>query len=101
STGGAKRVETTSAKVRNVAPIKINEFRDVFVELHNSGASDVDISNWSVTAHPTQLPIFSAVKIPAGTKVPAHGFYLLGLSQSRLAGHVSNGAQETRLSGAA
>ncbi len=31
------------------------------------------------------MPVFSSVKIPAGTKLAAHGFYLLGLSNSGLA----------------
>ena len=82
-------------KVRNVSPIKINEFRissgspanatNSFVELHNSGARSVDISNWTLTLRPTQQAIFSTVKIPAGTKLAARGFYLLGLSNSGLA----------------
>ncbi len=46
---------------------------------------DVDISNWTLTEHPTQQAIFSTVKIPAGTKLAARGFYLLGLSNSGLA----------------
>ena len=81
--------------MRNVSPIKINEFRisdgsptnstNSFIELYNAGASDVDISNWTLTEHPTQQAIFSTVKIPAGTKLAAHGFYLLGLSNSGLA----------------
>ncbi len=81
--------------MRNVNPIKINEFRisagspdnstDSFIELYNDGNSTVDISNWTLTHHPTQLPIFSSVKIPAGTKLTAHGFYLFGLSNSGLA----------------
>jgi hypothetical protein len=45
----------------------------------------VDISNWTLTEHPTQQAIFSTVKIPAGTKLAARGFYLLGLSNSGLA----------------
>ena len=56
-----------------------------FIELYNAGDSDVDISNWTLTQHPTQQPIFSSVKIPAGTKLAAKGFYLLGLSNSGLA----------------
>ena len=56
-----------------------------FIELYNAGASDVDISNWTLTEHPTQQAIFSTVKIPAGTKLAADGFYLLGLSNSGLA----------------
>ena len=90
-----KQSETTAEKVRNVSPIKINEFRissgppanstDSFIELYNAGSSSVDISNWALTEHPTQQAIFSAVKIPAGTKLAAGGFYLLGLSNSGLA----------------
>jgi hypothetical protein len=90
---GRTQSETTAEKVRNVSPIKINEFRigagsnptDSFIELYNAGAGAVDISNWTLTHHPTQQPIFSSVKIPAGTKLAAKGFYLLGLSTSGLA----------------
>ena len=86
--------ETTVEKVRNVNPIKINEFRisdgsgnqtNSFIELYNAGDKEVDISNWSFTHHPTQMPMFSSVKIPVGTRVAGHGFYLLGLSNSGLA----------------
>ena len=94
-TSGRTQSETTAEKVRNVSPVKINEFRisagspanptDSFIELYNAGASDVDISNWTLTQHPTQQAIFSSVKIPAGTKLAANGFYLLGLSNSGLA----------------
>ena len=38
-----------------------------------------------MTAHPAHQAIFSTVKIPAGTKLAAGGFYLLGLSNSGLA----------------
>jgi alpha-L-arabinofuranosidase B-like protein/lamin tail-like protein/alpha-galactosidase-like protein len=98
---GAKQSETTAGKVRNVSPIKINEFRvsdgsntnstNSFIELYNAGAKEVDISNWTLTQHPTQQPIFSAVKIPAGTKLAAGGFYLLGLSNSGLAAPARKG----------
>ncbi len=94
-TSGRTQSETTAEKVRNVSPIKINEFAissgspanstNSFIELYNAGASDVDLSNWTLTQHPTQQPIFSSVKIPAGTKLAAQGFYLLGLSNSGLA----------------
>ncbi len=95
ATSGGTHSETMVEKVRNVSPIKINEFRvstsspsnstNSFIELYNAGASDVDISNWTLTTHPTQQAIFSNVKIPAGKKLPAGGFYLLGLSNSGLA----------------
>jgi len=97
---GTKQWETTAEKVRNVSPIKINEFRiasssanatDSFIELYNAGVRDVDISNWTLTERPSQQAIFSAVKIPAGTKLKARGFYLLGLSNSGLAAAASAG----------
>jgi hypothetical protein len=92
---GRTQSETTAEKVRNVSPIKVNEFRisagapanstNSFIELYNAGPASVDISNWTLTEHPTQQPIFSNVKIPAGTNLAARGFYLLGLSNSGLA----------------
>lgn len=94
SISGKKQVETTVQKVRNARPVKINEFRvtsgapgnptNSFIELYNAGSQSVDISNWTLTEHPSHQPIFSAIKIPAGTKLAARGFYLLGLSNSGL-----------------
>ena len=96
----SKQVETAAEKVRNVSPIKINEFRvtsgapvsgpsgnltNSFIELYNAGSQRVDISNWTLTEHPAHQAIFSAIKIPAGTRLAAGGFYLLGLSNSGLA----------------
>src|SRR6185503_19103510 len=59
-----ERTETTSQKVRNVSPVRINEFAvssgspanqtNSFIELYNAGSNEVDISNWTVTHHPTQ-----------------------------------------------
>jgi hypothetical protein len=98
-THGGRQFETTTEKVRNVGPIKINEFRtgtgtnstDSFIELYNAGDAAADISNWTLTEHPAQQPIFSTVKIPAGTTLAGHGFYLLGLSSSGLAAPASAG----------
>jgi hypothetical protein len=94
-TSGEKQAATTAEKVRNVSPVKINEFRisseshdnatDSFIELYNAGSRSVDVSKWTLTEHPTQQAIFSTVKIPAGTRLAASGFYLLGLSNSGLA----------------
>lgn len=90
---GKTQSEIIVEKARNVNPVKINEFRigdgtqnstNSFIELYNAGNNAVDISNWSLTQHQTQLPIFSSIKIPAGTKLASHGFYLLGLSNSGL-----------------
>lgn len=92
---GQSRVETAVIKVRNVSPVKINEFRisdgstenttNSFIELYNSGDVPVDLSDWTFTQHQTQMPVFSSVKIPSGTKLAPHGFYLMGLSNSGLA----------------
>ncbi len=100
-TSGRRQSETAVEKVRNVNPIKINEFRisagspanptDSFIELYNAGESEADISNWTLTEHPPQQPIFSTVKIPARTTLAAGGFYLLGLSNSGLAAPVRAG----------
>ncbi len=90
-----KQVETVVEKIRNAEPVKINEFRvssaapgnptDTFIELYNAGSQMVDLSNWTLTAHPAHQAIFSNIKIPAGTKLATGGFYLLGLSNSGLA----------------
>ncbi len=100
SSSGRKQTETVVAKVRNASPVKINEFRvrsggaasdpsgnptNSFIELYNAGSESVDVSNWTLTAHPAGQAIFSTIKIPAGTKLAAGGFYLLGLSNSGLA----------------
>jgi hypothetical protein len=92
---GRKQFVTRVEKVRNVRPVRINEFHisasspanrtDSFIELYNAGSSSVDISHWTLTEHPRRQAIFSAVKIPAGTKLAPGGFYLLGLSNSGLA----------------
>src|SRR5262249_29587072 len=73
--------------------IKINEFRtgtsanptNAFIELYNAGDSTVDLSNWTLTEHPTGQPISSTVTVPAGTTLASHRSYLLGLFSSGLA----------------
>ncbi len=92
---GRNQAEIAAEKVRNASPIKINEFRvhsgvpanltNSFIELYNAGPHSIDISNWTLTAHPAQQAIFSTVTIPTRTKLAAGGFYLLGLSNSGLA----------------
>jgi non-reducing end alpha-L-arabinofuranosidase len=106
SSSGRKQTETVVAKVRNASPVKINEFRvtsggaasgpsgnptNSFIELYNAGSEGVDISNWTLTAHPAGQAIFSTIKIPAGTKLAAGGFYLIGLSNSGLAARARAG----------
>jgi len=96
---GGRQFATTAEKVRNVSPIKINEFRagtsanstNSFIELYNAGSSTVDLSHWTVTEHAAQQPVFSTVTVPDGTKLAGHGFYLLGLANSGLAAPASAG----------
>jgi hypothetical protein len=103
---GRRQSATTAEKVRNVSPIKINEFRagtssnptNGFIELYNAGGSTVDLSHWSLTEHQAQQPVFSTVTIPAGTRIAGHGFYLLGLASSGLAAPASAGATTIDLS---
>ena len=101
SASGEKLVQTVAEKVRNVTPIKINEFRissgspnnatDSFIELYNASSRSADISNWTLTEHPAQQAIFSTIKVPSGTKLAAGGFYLLGLANSGLATSAHSG----------
>jgi alpha-L-arabinofuranosidase B-like protein/concanavalin A-like lectin/glucanase superfamily protein/alpha-galactosidase-like protein len=93
STEGGRHIATTASDVRNDSPITVNEFRigtsanptDSFIELNNAGDHSVDLSGWTLTEHPAQQAISSTVTIPAGTRIAAHGQYLLGLSTSGLA----------------
>src|ERR1051325_10898902 len=82
----ATQSDTAAQKVRNVSPIKINEFAinpaSAFIELYNAGDSSVDIAGWTLTQHPTQQAIFSSIKVPAGTKLAPRSFYVFGLSGS-------------------
>ncbi|HEU5157180.1 MAG TPA: arabinofuranosidase catalytic domain-containing protein [Streptosporangiaceae bacterium] len=99
SRNGARQRETTTEKVRNISPIKINEFRtgtstnpaNAFIELYNAGDSTVDLSNWTLTEHPTGHAVASTVTVPAGTKLASRRSYLLGLSNSGLAAPARRG----------
>ncbi|MBR6369498.1 MAG: lamin tail domain-containing protein [Bacteroidaceae bacterium] len=95
-----KTVWTASEKVRNVAPVKINEFRiadgsgnqtNSFIELYNAGDKAVNISGWTLTHHAVNIPYFSSIKIPSGTKLAPKGFYLLGISNSGLSVDAAKG----------
>ena len=83
--GAARRSEHAAAKVRNIAAVKINEFRigdgpgnasNSFIELYNGGDKDADISGWTLTQHAAQQAVFSNVKIPAGTRLRRRGSIL-------------------------
>jgi hypothetical protein len=97
---GGKQLETTTARVRNVLPIKINEVRfntstnatNQFIELYNAGAGSVDISNWILVNTQSQWAPVKLATIPSGTKLASGAYYLLGLSASGLAAPSSQGA---------
>lgn len=94
------RFETTTQRVRNVLPIKINEVRfstsanatDQFIELYNASASAVDLSNWTLINTQSQWAPVTLATIPCGTKLASGAYYLLGLSGSGLAAPVVAGA---------
>jgi len=92
---GQAQSDTIAEKVRNVSPVKINEFAingtDSFIELYNAGAGDVDLSGWTLTEHPAAQPVFSSVKVPAVTSLAAKGFYVFGLANSGLAAPAQKG----------
>jgi hypothetical protein len=99
-TTGVTQSETTTQRVRNVLPVKINEIRfststnqtNQFIELYNSSASSVDISNWTLINTQSQWAPVRAATIPAGTKLAGGAFYLLGLSGSGLTAPSTKGA---------
>ncbi len=99
-TTGMTQSETTTQRVRNVLPVRINEIRfststnqtNQFIELYNSSASSVDISNWTLINTQSQWAPVKAATIPAGTKLAAGAFYLLGLSGSGLTAPSTKGA---------
>jgi hypothetical protein len=99
-TTGREQLETTAQRVRNAPPIKINEVRfstdtnptNQFIELYNASSSNVDVSNWTLINTKSEWAPVKLGTIPAGTKIPSKGFYLLGLASSGLATPVSPGA---------
>ena len=76
-TAGRTQSETTTQRVRNVLPIKINEVRfstganstNQFIELYNASAGAVDLSNWTLINTQSQWAPVKLATIPAGTKL--------------------------------
>ncbi len=92
--------ESVSASIRNVNPVTINEIRlstgtnirNQFIELYNSSDSEVDISGWSLINTRSEWAPVKLAGIPAGTRIAAGGFYLLGLAGSGLAAPAAKGS---------
>jgi non-reducing end alpha-L-arabinofuranosidase len=101
SAASTRRSETTTSRVRNVFPIKVNEVRfgaganatDQFIELYNAADTAVDLSNWTVTSTQTQWAPIKLATLPVGTKIASHSYYVLGLSSSGLAAPSAAGAK--------
>jgi hypothetical protein len=99
-TAGGTRFETTTTRVRNVLPIKINEVRfgtstnstNQFIELYNASARAVDLSNWTLINTQSQWAPVTLATVPAGTRLASGAYYLLGLSSSGLAAPAGPGA---------
>jgi len=91
ATKSGTQSDTTTQRMRNAFPIKINEVRfgDQFIELYNASDNEVDISKWTLINTLSQWAPVKLATIPAGTKIAAHGFYLLGLTSSGLAAPAS------------
>ncbi len=89
---GAAR-ERARLKVRCTDSVKINEFSvtDGFIELYNAGDGEVNLSGWTVRHHAANIPYFSDIRIPSGTKLAPKAFYLLGMTGSGLAVDAAKG----------
>ena len=85
--------ERARLKVRSTEAVKINEFSvtDGFIELFNASDGEVNLSGWTVRQHAANIPYFSDIKIPSGTKLAPKAFYLLGMSGSGLAVDAAKG----------
>src|SRR6185436_3976076 len=86
-------------RIRSVIAVKINEVRfntgnnptNQFIELYNASDNPVDISNWNIIHTQSGWASVKLTTIPSGTRIAAHGFYLLGLSTSGLLAPASPG----------
>jgi len=96
---GKTQSESASQRIRNAFPVKINEVglaagsipANQFIELYNASASEVDISNWSLTGMQAEWAPVRLGILPAGTKLAPKGFYLLGLAPSGLIAPANSG----------
>ena len=90
---GAPARERARLKVRSTDAVKINEFSvtDGFIELYNAGDEEVNLSGWTVRQHAANIPFFSDIKVPSGTKLAPKAFYVLGMAGSGLAVDAAKG----------
>ncbi|MBQ1618980.1 MAG: lamin tail domain-containing protein, partial [Bacteroidales bacterium] len=95
---GKAMTDISFLKVRNAAPVKINEYSSDFIELYNASDEAVNISGWTLTNHPVHIPYFSSIEIPNGTVLGPKEFYLLGMSNAGLAVDAAKGDKVVYLS---
>ncbi len=90
---GAAARERARLKVRCTPAVKINEFSvtDGFIELYNAGDEEVNLSGWTVRQHAANIPAFSDIAVPSGTKLAPKAFYVLGMAGSGLAVDAAKG----------
>ena len=90
---GAAARERAHLKVRSTDAVKINEFSitDGFIELYNAGDEEVNLSGWTVRQHAANVPAFSDIQVPSGTKLAPKAFYVLGMAGSGLAVDAAKG----------
>ena len=94
---GQKRFVTSSQRIRNVSPVKINEVRfttgtnrtNQFIELYNSSEKEVDISNWTIINTKSEWAPVQLASIPPGTRLAPKAFYLLAMASTGTASPVT------------
>jgi signal peptidase I len=60
-----------------------------FVELYNPTGSDVDLSSWKLRKRNSSATESSLMVIPAGKKIPAHGYFLWANSANNYASSIN------------
>lgn len=85
-------VEGSVLKLNEIMSKDVNDAPD-WVEVYNSGTTDMDISGYVINDKPTAAGGFS---IPAGTIITAGGFYLVDANESGES--ISSGGEDVSLS---
>jgi hypothetical protein len=96
---GRRAADATTARVRNVLPVKVNEVRltganptDQFIELYNASRGPVDLSHWTLVHTASQWAPVTLATIPSRTTLAPGAYYVLGLAGSELAAPAAAGA---------
>jgi len=103
------QADMNAQRIRSSIPVKLNEIRlnaisnsgnnpaggtapafvphlsNQFIELYNAADVEADVSNWTIMSTWNEWTPIKLATIPQSTKVPAKGFYVLGMANSGLA----------------